>query len=229
MRSWLVTLTLVTSIALQANGSVAWAEDDPVGASPARAPTDARSAAGAPGTCRGSPSGSFAPVANSQNSPTYAAGGEAYSYAGYGSSYSPYAAQPLAPLDGTSAIPAAVTTTAIPSECTSPVRLPAILTARGAIAPWTTPGLVALPSTGSVQRGTDLREPANWLIQTRDGPVVARLQSDGTYAFVVAPPPTQSSATGWRPWSGVDRPAVDAVWQSFATWWTEQGRAWPPS
>ncbi len=182
------------------------------------------------GPCVGAATGYYSShTGNSQSSPLFAPGGAAYSYAGYGGSYSPSGSE--TGLNAAVATPGAkrVAATMDPAACTSPIGSAAALAASGTGLDRNVLASLALPSTTSIQRGTDLRDPDVWLIQTRDGPTMARRQRDGGYAFFSAPQATGGSATLWRPWSGVDRPAIDAVWQNFAVWWTDQGRAWPPS
>lgn len=162
----------------------------------------------------------------SDRTPYYAPGGEAYSYSGYGSRYSPYVS------DGAAAWPAGsagVAATTSPPTCASPTNAAAASgTASARLAPLDLATL-PLPAPASLQRGTDLREPDLWLIQTRAGPIVQRIQPDGRRTFTPGPVTTGNGATIWRPWDTQDRPAVDYAWQSFASWWTAQGRAWPPT
>jgi hypothetical protein len=164
---------------------------------------------------------------SSQVSPFFAAGGAGYTYAGYGGTYSPVAlgTTPNAPVTSSSSNDAAGSSSA---ACVNPSGSSA--TPGGSRLELTQSVLASLPlpSTTSIQRGTDLREPVVWLIQTRNGPIMARVQPDGRYTFLAAPQASIGSTRGWRSWSGIDRPAVDGVWQSFAIWWTERGRAWPP-
>lgn len=207
-----------------APGAQAQGSDDPTTGPGART---AEHGGPAPEVCRGSPTGYYSSNNSSQSSPFFGAGGAAYSYAGYGGSYSPYEDRPgpnaAVARDGTRG-GAATSRTA----CITPLNSPGTSTgssvglARAVLA-----GL-PLPSTTSIQRGADLRDPDVWLIQTRDGPVIGRGQPDGRYAFFAAPQFTSGSATAWRPWSGVDRSAVETVWQHFAAWWTDHGRSWPP-
>jgi hypothetical protein len=161
--------------------------------------------------------------------PFFAPGGEAYSYAGYGSSYSPYAASggvaPAAGSPGANGLPIPAGLPACTNTTTASVA------AAGGDTRLSRLELVGLglPSPTSIQRGTDLREPNSWLIQTREGPIVERIQPDGRRSFTLAPQAAGDGMAVWRPWGALDRPAVDHAWQSFAVWWTDRGRAWPPS
>jgi hypothetical protein len=159
--------------------------------------------------------------------PFFAPGGEAYSYAGYGSSYSPYGVSEGADSAANSTSANAAPISASLPACTYPTGAP---TARNDTRLSRLElGSLELPSPTSIQRGTDLREPNTWLIQTREGPIVEHIQPDGRRSFTPAPHAAGNGATVWRPWGALDRPAVDYAWQSFAVWWTDRGRAWPPS
>jgi hypothetical protein len=81
----------------------------------------------------------------------------------------------------------------------------------------------------AIQRSTDSRDANIWLIPTRDGPVFARFYPDGRRVFFMMPRDGAHSDAVWRPWTRRDRPKVDQVWTNFASWWTDQGYAWPPT
>ena len=165
--------------------------------------------------------------ATAQGSPFYAPGGEAYSYAGYGGAYSPYAGVAgTSTVDAGSASRGGVASSGMPS-CVGPTDTPPQTRSAARLSAADLASL-ALPATTRLQRSTDLRDPDVWLIQTREGPMVGRVQSDGGRVFFPAPPST-SGGTAWRPWTGLDRPAADRIWQQFAAWWIDQGYAWPPS
>jgi len=174
---------------------------------------------------------SYSPYGGTQSSQFYAAGGEAYSYAGYGSSYSPYisgaGANSAAGGDTTNGVADTVSLAACISRMRSPTTATPAVSGSGISL-----GNLAslpLPSTMGIQRGSDLRDPNFWLIQTREGSIVGRVDTDGRYSFFPSAQAASSATTAWRPWTAIDRPAVDHVWQDFAAWWTGQGRAWPPS
>jgi hypothetical protein len=175
-----------------------------------------------------SPYRGYSGLLYSDHPPFYAPGGEAYSYAGYGSSYSPYPASTGAspPAGSVSAEVVAVSTSS--GGCTSQSSSPVTSGTQSARFSRLDLASLALPSPTSIQRGTDLRAPDVWLIQTREGPVVQRVQPDGRRVFTPAPETAGDGPTIWRPWGALDRPAVEYAWQNFAIWWTDQGRAWPP-
>jgi hypothetical protein len=84
------------------------------------------------------------------------------------------------------------------------------------------------PTATAIQRSTDRQDPDTWLIRTREGPVYGRFYRDGRRIFFMMPRVATDAETAWRPWTEADRPTVDNVWQSFRTWWTDQGHEWPP-
>ena len=227
MRAVILSAALLIAAIAQANPPAAQAQGS---ADPSADPGAPAASGGEPvaDPCRRSHTGYYSSNnASSQSSPFFAAGGAAYSYAGYGGTYSPdalgtapNATAPSASSNGAADVSSAACVNPSGSAAT-PAGSRAELTQRVLAS-------LTLPSTTRIQRGTDLREPGIWLIQTRNGPIMARLQPDGRYAFLSAPQSRIGSPTAWQPWSGVDRPVVDAVWQSFAVWWTERGRAWPP-
>jgi hypothetical protein len=227
MRAAVLSAALLIGAVALANAPTTLAQDDDDRSTSAGAPA-ARDVEPAADPCRVPHTGYYSSNnSSSQSSPFFAAGGAAYSYAGYGGAYSPEAlgTTPNAPVTSSSSNGAAGSTS---TACVNPSDSSA--TRSGSRVELTQSGLASLPlpSTMSIQRGTDLREPMVWLIQTRNGPIMARVQPDGRYTFLAAPQSSFGSTRGWRPWSGIDRPAVDGVWQSFASWWTERGRAWPP-
>lgn len=85
-----------------------------------------------------------------------------------------------------------------------------------------------LGPTTAIQRSKDPQEQDTWLIQTRAGSFVGRFYPDGRRIFFRIPRTGAYTEDAWRPWTDADRPLVDRVWQSFFTWWTERGGAWPP-
>ena len=85
-----------------------------------------------------------------------------------------------------------------------------------------------LPPALTIQRSTDPEDTNTWLIQTREGPVFGRFYPDGRRVFFLMPGVRTYAETAWRPWTEADRPEVEQVWGSFASWWTDQGYAWPP-
>lgn len=176
-----------------------------------------------------SPNRGFSGAAYSDREPLFGPGGEAYSYAGYGGSYSPYATGA-----GARVMPVGVSAeggASAPSrpDCTRATRSPSLPAPQTAAPSRLDLGSLGLPTPAGIQRNTDLREPDVWLIPTRDGPVVERLLPDGRRTFALAPQSVGNSPVVWRPWGNLDRPAADLAWQSFASWWTSQGRAWPPN
>jgi hypothetical protein len=176
-----------------------------------------------------SPRGAYSGLLYSASVPFFAPGGEAYSYSGYGSSYSPYGASGGAELAASSASANGPPIPASPPACANPTSAPVAAAGGDTRLSRLDLGSLGLPSPTSIQRGADLREPNSWLIQTREGPIVERIQPDGRRSFTPAPQAAGNGATVWRPWGALDRPAVDHAWQSFAVWWTDRGRAWPPS
>ena len=175
-----------------------------------------------------SPYAGYSGVPYGTSSPFFAAGGEAYSYAGYGSSYSPYGSEAGANApsggDGMNGIVA----TERLAPCTSSVGYPGTLGTRGTWPARDRLGLMP-PSRIAIQRGTDPQDPDVWLIQTWGGSFIGRFHRDGNRIFFPAPEPVVARDPAWRPWAGTDRPDVDHMWQSFAAWWTAQGNAWPPN
>jgi hypothetical protein len=178
--------------------------------------------------CRG-PYRGYSGLLYSEHSAFHAPGGEAYSYAGYGSSYSPYATSAGASLPADSAGVESPAATTRPAACTSPADSTPTAASQTPRLSRADLGSLALPGPTDIQRSSDLREPNDWLIRTRDGPIVQRVAPDGQRAFTAAAQAGGNGATVWRPWGELDRPAVDYAWQNFAIWWTDQGRPWPPS
>lgn len=175
-----------------------------------------------------SPYAGYSGVPYGTGSPFFAPGGEAYSYAGYGSSYSPYGMEAGASAtsggDGATGIAA----TGSPAPCIGSISFPATLGPGGT---WPSRNHLSptLPSSNAIQRGTDPQDPDVWLIQTRGGSFVGRFHRDGNRIFFPAPGLVVAGDPAWRPWAGTDRPDVDHMWQSFAAWWTAHGNAWPPN
>jgi hypothetical protein len=257
MRAVILRAALLASIALLASVSAAYAQDDGDPSTPRHASPQAGHAV-ASSACSGyrttpdtsaygydhTACGSAASSAGDRrctslymgyhglqygtSSPFFAPGGEAYSYAGYGASYSPYAAEAAASTpsggNGTNGI---VATQSL-APCTSSVGYPGTLGASGT---WPSRDHLSLmpPSRTAIQRGTDPQDSDVWLIETRGGSFIGRFHRDGNRIFFPAPEPAIGQDTAWRPWAGADRPDVDRMWQSFAAWWTAQGNAWPPN
>ena len=82
--------------------------------------------------------------------------------------------------------------------------------------------------TTAIQRSSDPEDSGTWSIQTREGPVFGRFYPDGRRVFFMMPGTQGYAQAAWRPWTEADRPEVDDVWASFASWWADQWCAWPP-